>query len=505
MQIDMTPGAARALTAAARWATHLQRPALGGLELFLGLIDEEEGRPVFWLRAFGVAEDQLRRQLLGDAVPPLPESLQATRDPQTEPLIHQLLPAARLLALQVEGESTVSTEHLLLALLQQEEALRTQLSNLGFRAADLEAKLLGEQGPPLALEEPLQLSDATEQMDAARLLDANANRAREALRVLEDYCRLVLNDTFLSRACKELRHTMSRALAELTGVLFPAARDTVGDVGTHFSTPQERERSSLRAVVVANAKRLQEALRCLEEYGKLHHPNLGQAIESLRYRSYTLEKALLLGVEARKRLADARLYLLLTGATCAASLEWTIQEAAAGGVQIVQLREKEKSDRDLLARAQELREVTRRLGILFIINDRPDIARLVQADGVHLGQEDMPVAQARRIVGPDALIGVSTHSPQQAEQAILDGASYLGVGPTFPSGTKQFEHYPGLDFVRWIAQHTTLPAFAIGGITPANVDQVSAAGLHSIAVSQAIAAAEDPRQVAALLRQGLGG
>ncbi|NUP95948.1 MAG: hypothetical protein HUU28_07270, partial [Planctomycetaceae bacterium] len=184
MHPELTPGAARALGAAARWATHLGRSAIGPVDFFLGLINEEEGRPAFWLRTFGLSASSVRSHLLGPDAAPLPASLAATVNPHQEALAGQLLQAGRLLALQLEGEAVVSTEHLLLALLQQDEPLRTLLDKAGFRAADLEAKLLGEQGPPLTLDEPLQLSDPTEQMDAARILDANANRAREGMRVL---------------------------------------------------------------------------------------------------------------------------------------------------------------------------------------------------------------------------------------------------------------------------------------------------------------------------------
>src|SRR5262249_37597577 len=138
--------------------------------------------------------------------------------------------------------------------------------------------------------------------------------------------------------------------------------------------------------------------------------------------------------------------------------------AAAGGADVIQLREKTLADRELVERARNVRRWTRKAGVLFVVNDRPDVARLVEADGVHLGQDDMPVKDARRILGADALIGVSTHSIEQVRQAVLDGANYIGVGPTFPSATKVFEEFPGLDFVRAVLAETTLPAFAIGGI-----------------------------------------
>jgi thiamine-phosphate pyrophosphorylase len=146
---------------------------------------------------------------------------------------------------------------------------------------------------------------------------------------------------------------------------------------------------------------------------------------------------------------------------------------------------------------------TRKAGVLFVVNDRPDIARLVEADGVHLGQDDLPVADARRVVGPDALIGVSTHSIAQVRQAVLDGADYIGIGPVFPSATKEFEHFPGLGFVRAATAETTLPAFALGGIGPGNLGEVVAAGARRVAVGAAVARADDPQTAARLLRAGL--
>jgi thiamine-phosphate pyrophosphorylase len=238
-------------------------------------------------------------------------------------------------------------------------------------------------------------------------------------------------------------------------------------------------------------------LRSLEEFSKVLDPHRAELLEQMRYRAYTLEREVLLGTDARQRLEQASLYVLLTGANCTASLEWTIQQAAEGGASVFQLREKTLNDRQLLQRAREVRGWTRKARALFIVNDRADIARLVDADGVHLGQDDLPVKDARRILGPQALIGVSTHTIEQVRQAIRDGASYLGVGPTFPSRTKSFDHLPGLPFVTAASQETSLPVFAIGGINVLNVGAVIAAGGRRVAVSQAVAGSEDPRGAAA--------
>lgn len=166
---------------------------------------------------------------------------------------------------------------------------------------------------------------------------------------------------------------------------------------------------------------------------------------------------------------------------------------------MIQFRAKGLNDRDLLEQAQRIRRVTRQVNVLFIVNDRPDIARLAEADGVHVGQDDMPVKEARRIVGPDALIGVSTHSLEQVHGAVLDGASYIGIGPVFPSRTKSVDKIAGLTFVSEALTATTLPAFAIGGINEHTIADLAALGARRVAVSQAICQAEDPQRTAAAL------
>jgi thiamine-phosphate pyrophosphorylase len=187
--------------------------------------------------------------------------------------------------------------------------------------------------------------------------------------------------------------------------------------------------------------------------------------------------------------------VLIDGGPALDAFERLATELIAAGVHVLQLRDKHLGDRDLLARAQRLRELTHGTGTLFIMNDRPDLAVLAEADGVHLGQEEVSVKDARRIVGPEMLMGVSTHSIEQARQTVLNGADYLGLGPMFPSGTKRFEQFPGLDFLRRASGEITLPAFAIGGITPENLAQILATGIRRVAVGQAIVAADNPAEI----------
>ncbi|MBN9120036.1 MAG: thiamine phosphate synthase [Planctomycetes bacterium] len=347
------------------------------------------------------------------------------------------------------------------------------------------------------------MPDAAGEVDAARVLDANFNRAREAARVLEDYCRFALDDRFLTEQVKQLRHGLADAARKLPQNALLASRETLRDVGTSVTAGAEYDRASPAHVASVNLKRLQESLRSLEEFGKVFGPALGRELEALRYRAYTLERAVSLGGASRERLAAARLYVLVTRAQCAASLDWTIREAARGGADVFQLREKASPDRELLTLARDVRKWTREAGVLFVVNDRPDVARLCEADGVHLGQDDMSVKDARRIAGPNVLIGVSTHSVEQLRTAVLDGADYVGIGPTFPSRTKSFDHFPGLDFVRAASAETSLPAFALGGIAPVNIGDVVAAGGRRVAVSSAVCAADDPEMAARLLKAAL--
>jgi thiamine-phosphate pyrophosphorylase len=488
---EATPAVLRALEraqlyAAARGAAQVEPP-----DLLHALLEEEEGHAAVQAARAGLDRAAYLRARGATAVQPPEPAL------PLHPRAGAALEEARGLARALSGESTVSGEALLPALLRADPTLTAYLRPLGLSAERLEAGVRAREAPPLRLEEPLVLADATEQIDTARVLDAAANRAREGLRAVEDYCRFVLDDAFLTGRLKELRHGLTEALADLAPGLLLEARETERDVGTALSTAAERHRASLLEVVRANLKRLEEALRTLEEYGKVVSPRLGQTVEGLRYGAYTLERAILLGSTARQRLQGALLHVLLSGEGCTAALDWTIAEAAAGGAHVIQLREKGLSDRELLERARQVRRWTRQAGVLFILNDRPDLARLCEADGVHLGQDDLPVKEARRVLGPDALVGVSTHTIEQVRQAVLDGASYIGVGPTFPSGTKDFAALAGPEFIRAAAAETTLPAFAIGGINGKTVGAAVAAGARRVAVSQAIARADDPRRAAA--------
>ncbi|WP_218082921.1 thiamine phosphate synthase [Anthocerotibacter panamensis] len=319
-----------------------------------------------------------------------------------------------------------------------------------------------------------------------RILDANLDRAREGLRVLEEWCRFGLEDARLSEAVKLLRQELASWHTDQIRV----HRDTAHDLGTGLTTPLETERRDLRAVLRANLSRIQEALRVLEEYGKLYDSAFALQMKQYRYQVYILEQQLLPS-DLRERLAVSLLYLVTSPGS---NLLTQVEAALAGGLTLVQLREKDRDAQGILELGRALRVLCDRYGALFILNDRPDLALAIQADGVHLGQEDAPISLARHILGPTALIGQSTHSPQQAQRAIAEGADYLGVGPVYATPTKAGRIPVGLDYVRYCAQHSPIPSFAIGGIDQSNLATVQAAGAQRVAVVRAIMAASDPRQ-----------
>lgn len=333
-----------------------------------------------------------------------------------------------------------------------------------------------------------------EQMSAYRAIDAAENRAREALRVLEDVARFALNDRHITEQCKVIRHQLNAAVSIVPGEYRIRARDTQGDVGTGLKTQREASRQRIEDIVAANVSRAEESLRSLEEWLKLLSGECAAAVKQLRYRVYTLSRCLRLSLSNAFRFADARVYVLIDGRESLPQFRQLCESLVEAGAGVLQLRDKQLSDRDLVERARAMCEIARGSRTACVVNDRPDLAALSGAAGVHVGQDELSVADARRILGPGGIVGVSTHSIEQARQAVLDGADYIGVGPTFPSGTKRFDAFPGLPLLRAVAAEISLPAFAIGGITEENLDAVLECGIVRVAVSQAVVGAAVPAE-----------
>ena len=320
-----------------------------------------------------------------------------------------------------------------------------------------------------------------------RILDANLDRAREGLRIVEEWCRFGLNSAPLAGECKQMR----QELAIWHTQELRAARDTPGDVGTELTHPGEEQRSNIQQLLQVNLCRIEEALRVLEEYGKLYNPDMGVAFKQMRYRVYSLESNLV--VHRRHQLLERSPLYLVTSAS--EQLFGTVEAALQGGLTLVQYREKTADDSVKLSHAQKLRQMCHHYGALFIMNDRVDLALAVDADGVHLGQQDVPIAFARQLLGSQRLIGRSTTNPDEMQRAIAEGADYIGVGPVYETPTKADKAAAGLDYVQYAAKHAAIPWFAIGGIDPNNIDDVLNAGAERVAIVRAIMQAEQPTLV----------
>ncbi|MFG0285140.1 MAG: thiamine phosphate synthase [Phycisphaerales bacterium JB039] len=340
--------------------------------------------------------------------------------------------------------------------------------------------------------------------EIARMVDACANRAREAARTLEDVARFVLCDQRLTGRLKEIRHELTGALGAIDPGVRRAWRQTSGDVGTGLSTAAERARAGLGPIVEAAGARLGEALRSIEEALKTVDAGAAARIERLRYLAYDAARDVRLGL-GTGRGRPWRLCVLLTEAACVCPWEVVAEAAISAGADCVQLREKGMSDRELLARARRLVEVARAGPAgpaAVIINDRPDIALLAGADGAHLGQTDMAVRDVRRLAGFSLLVGVSCATPEDAQRAARDGADYLGLGPMFASGTKPKPALAGPALIEAIcadAACARLPHLAISGIDAGNVAELARVGCRGVAVCAAVCGARDPGAATASL------
>ncbi|MBL8892840.1 MAG: thiamine phosphate synthase [Planctomycetaceae bacterium] len=368
-----------------------------------------------------------------------------------------------------------------------------------------------------------------------RIVDANFNRCSEGMRVLEDWSRFVADDPELSKTCKEMRHRLHELSNAWPLEQRLATRDVAADVGRTIKTESERHRSNELSFLQANCYRVQQSLRVLEEAAKLLELIAAPELEKLRYRSYELQQRLILGLvgpaqqvaadnkgrhpggsaawrsnilgieektleDRLKLLQAATLYVLTDACGGFAAFQQHVEQLVVLGVDVIQLREKSLTDLQLWEFSSWTAQFLAPTRVLLIINDRADIAAGVGADGVHVGQDELPVEAVRQVVGPERLIGVSTHEVKQVQTAQQTSANYLGLGPVFPSRTKSFPGFAGLETLRNCAPYLELPTFAIGGIDASNVSQVYATGLSRIAVQGALGPGKLSRAMVQTLR-----
>ena len=326
-----------------------------------------------------------------------------------------------------------------------------------------------------------------------RIVDASLNRIGEGLRLLEDSARLLLNDATLTQQLKNMRHELVRSDWSIQQQLLQA-RDSEGDVGIDMEVPGEEKQREIPVTIVANARRVQESLRVMEEMAKA--PGLGldsEKFKQARFALYAIEKALLSRVlrqDKIKRLFGLYVIIDATALRGRSHIE-VAGQAIRGGAKVIQLRDKVHSKKELLTIAQELRNLCAEQDVLFFMNDYLDVALAVDADGLHVGQDDLPVKVARRLLPIDRILGCSARTVDKAAIAQSEGADYIAVGAMYLTSSKETAEVVGPERLKQIRQAVTLSLVAIGGINASNVSEVLTAGADSVAVISAVLGAED--------------
>jgi thiamine-phosphate pyrophosphorylase len=335
-----------------------------------------------------------------------------------------------------------------------------------------------------------------------RIIDANLNRAREALRVVEEVFRLGISDREASTEIKQLRHGLAAVAKELGQTALLGARDSASDVGRELVVKNQKHAyAGMPDIAAANMKRAQEALRVLAETSRLAAPALAPRFEKMRFEVYEIERMRLPRLARGSRLESVLLYSLVTSAISPMPLPKMVAMLVEGGVDAIQLREKTMPDGAFARLAEKIRDICRKRGALFIVNDRVDIAAAVGADGVHLGQEDLPPADARRVLGESGMVGISTRSPVMALKALRDGADYIAIGPVFESRVAPNKDAVGVQAAGRATKSIGAPVFAIGGISASRLPLVLESGCRRVAVCTALLWARDPAAEAAKFKR----
>ena len=317
-----------------------------------------------------------------------------------------------------------------------------------------------------------------------RIMDVNFNRAREGLRVLEEIARFLLDNREVTKRIKEMRHKLYFLLKE-NGYIF--SRNIKADVGAALTLKEENRREDYLSLVQANAQRVSEALRVMEEFGKLNG-KISPKIKALRFQLYEIEKEL--SVLILPPLPVYPLYVIVDPEARKKNFLSFVDDLVKNGAKIIQLRAKNLMDKDFYSLGKKIKKITKGKAI-FIINDRVDLAISLDADGVHLGQDDLPIGEAKKFF-PGKIIGLSCHNEKDIFVAKKQNVSYISIGPIFKTRIKRTKKPVGLDLIRKARGEVNLPIVAIGGIDEGNIEEVFDAGADYAAVISSLAESKEP-------------
>jgi len=338
-----------------------------------------------------------------------------------------------------------------------------------------------------------------EDLQILQIIDANLDRAREGLRVLEDWARFGLGQENIVKRIKNFRQILGKHHLDL----YKKSRNRINDQCKGLKHFEQIKRVKPEKIISSNSARVQEALRVIEEYSRGHNQNLSEIASEIRYEIYTLELELL-NLSSREQAKEIiRKNHLYTITNQKKDLLRIVEDILIGGVKIIQYRFKEGNDKEHLKEAILINKLCKKYNSLFIINDRIDIALASNADGIHLGQEDLDIKTARKILGNSKIIGISANNEKDISDALKNGCDYLGIGPVFKSSTKKGKKPLGLDKVYSLTKDLQIPWFAIGGINKKNITDLRNYGFNKVALVSELMKSEDPKREAMIILKEL--
>ncbi|KGF85337.1 thiamine phosphate synthase [Prochlorococcus marinus] len=332
-----------------------------------------------------------------------------------------------------------------------------------------------------------------------QIIDANLDRAREGLRVLEDWARFGLGKEKYVERIKNFRQILGKNHLEV----YKLSRNHIEDKCKGLTHQEQLKRKSNEQIISSNSGRVQEALRVIEEFSRLHNHELSKIASEIRYEIYTLEIDLLCLSECMKSeeiLKENDLYVITDQKE---NLIEIIENLLIAGVRIIQHRFKTGTDKDHLEEAIQIKNLCKRYDSLFIINDRVDIALASNADGIHLGQDDLDLKNARKLLGYSKIIGISANNEIDISNALKNGCNYIGIGPVFETVTKKDKKPIGIEKIKTLTKDLNIPWFAIGGIKTNNISYLKRNGFKKVALVSQLMNSEDPKEDAIMILKEL--
>ena len=338
-----------------------------------------------------------------------------------------------------------------------------------------------------------------EDLRISQIIDANLDRAREGLRVLEDWARFGLGNADYVIKLKHFRQILGTNHLEI----YKKSRNYIEDQCKGLSHKEQINRKSPEEIISSNSARIQEALRVIEEFSRNHNDKLAKIASEIRYEIYSLEIELLnfnTRMRAKLILSEANLYSITDKKE---NLLKIIEDILKGGVKIIQHRFKDGNDKNHLKEAIEINSLCKKYNSLFIVNDRIDIALASNADGIHLGQDDIDLLMARKLLGNSKIIGISANNSNDIRNAIKNGCDYIGIGPLYKTPTKRGKEPLGVEKIKSLTRDISIPWFAIGGINKQNISFLKNQGINKVAIVSGLLNSEDPKEEAIIISKEL--